>query len=84
MIAEIFSKICEPMPPDMPFTVGRVLLYYLARSHLQDSTGTDFRRKKVDVWRFLESELKRCNKAVRQPLLWYRRMTSTLPQNVPF
>lgn len=67
--SEIFSKICEPFPPEMPFTVSRVFEYFLKVAH--DATPSPSDDIKNPMWDHLMSELERCNAAIKEPMLWY-------------
>jgi len=63
LISDIFGHLCEPFPPDMAFTVGRVLEHYVRQAH---DENVDLSHTPKDVWKYLTGELSRCMVNVRK------------------
>lgn len=69
MIADIFSEVCEPFAPYMPYTVMRVLEFYLYWVHEGDTGGT-WTKAKNPVWDFILTDLRLCRKNVKD-FMWF-------------
>jgi len=61
IISRIFSHLCEPVGPDMAYTVGRILEYYLVTTHKKDP---DLPRTPSQSWTKLTEELNSCMMSV--------------------
>lgn len=61
--SNIFSKICEPFPSHVPFTVSRALGYLLNKTKAQTVTQRA-------IWTHLTAELERCDTEAK-PMSWY-------------
>jgi len=74
LVAEVFNKICEPMPYHFAFTVFRVLELYLIKAHENDDS---LRKTRHVNWDVITSDLNICKKHADLYIWFAWNITST-------